>query len=380
MSGVVGAVTGFASAFAVVLAGLTAVGASPAEAASGLAALCVAQGVLAIALSWRTRLPLSFAWSTPGAAVLVAAKGTTGSFGAAIGAFLVCAALIVLTGAWPRLTRMLERIPTAVSGALLAGVLLPLCLAPVSAVRLHPLVGGGVVVLWLVLHRVAPRWSTPAAMVAAVVATVLLSGGGSADASWLPSFRFVAPVADPLVALSLGVPLFVVTMAGQNVPGLAVLRTLGYDTVPTRSVLVGTGVAAGAAALFGAHAVNLSALSAAIMAGPAAHPDRSRRWIATFSGGVVYLALAFVAAPAVHLIGDGSPVLVEAAAGLALLGAFASGLRSSLAEPRGRIAAAATFLVVASGVAVLGIGSAFWGLVVGAVVYWWTRRTSTMDV
>jgi benzoate membrane transport protein len=368
VAGVVGAVTGFASAFAVVLAGLTAVGATPAEAASGLFALCVVQGVLAMWLSWRTRLPLSFAWSTPGAAVLVAAKGTTGSFGVAVGAFLVCAALLVVTGAFPALARALTRIPIAISGALLAGVLLPLCLAPVTAVRHEPVAATAVVVVWFALHRLAPRWATPAAIVLAVVLTVVVAGGVPASGPWLPSIRPVAPVFDPLVALSLGVPLFFVTMAGQNVPGIAVLETLGYQRVPTRAVLLGTGVGSGVAALFGAHAVNLSALSAAIMAGPSAHPDRSRRWVATFTGGVTYLALAALAGAAVHLFGDTSPVLVEAAAGLALLGAFVSALVESFREPGTRLAAAATFLVAVSGVSLVGIGSAFWALVVGGAV------------
>ncbi|PJJ71946.1 benzoate membrane transport protein [Diaminobutyricimonas aerilata] len=371
-AGVIGAVTGFASSFAIVIAGLQAVGATPAQAASGLLVLCIGQGVLAVLLSWRTRLPLSFAWSTPGAAVLVSAHAVTGDFRAAVGAFLVCGVLILATGLWPWLRRTVVRIPRPVGSAMLAGILFPICIAPVTASIEIPLLALPVVGVWLVLVRLAPRWAVPAAMVVAAVGIGMTAGG-----DWLvgdgvaPRVEFVVPVFDPLVIVSLGLPLYIVTMAGQNVPGFAVLTTLGYDDPPARAVLVGSGAVTAFGSVFGAHAVNLAALSAAIMAGPDAHPDRSRRWIAAVSGGVVYLALGLAAGLASALVAAAPPVLITAVAGLALLSALIAAVVAALEEAEHRIAAIATFLVVASGVTIAGIGSSFWGLVVGGVVMAW---------
>ncbi|WP_432565677.1 benzoate/H(+) symporter BenE family transporter [Kineococcus sp. SYSU DK003] len=375
-AGIVAALTGFASSFVLVLAGFAAVGASPEQAASGLFALCLAQCALACLLSWRTGRPLSFVWSTPGAALLVAAQGRTGSYEAAVGAFLVCAALFVVTGAWPWLARLVRRVPPPVAGALLAGVLFPLCLAPVTALQVQPLAAVAVAGVWLVLRRVRPALAVPAAMVVALAAT-LLSLDGTPALDWAPRLVPVLPEADPFVIVSLGVPLYVVTMAGQNIPGFTILETLGYRDVPTGRVLVGAGVGSAGAALFGGHAVNLSALAAGIIAGPGASRDPSRRWIAAVAGGAGYLALGLLAAPIAGLVGSTDPVLVEAVAGLALLDSFVGGLVSALADAPQRVTAALTFAVVASGVAFGGVGSAFWGLVVGLVVFWWVRRPAT---
>nr|WP_240614412.1 benzoate/H(+) symporter BenE family transporter [Amnibacterium flavum] len=370
VAGIVAALTGFASSFAIVIAGLLGVGATPAEAASGLLALCVLQGLLAIVLSWTSRLPLAFAWSTPGAALLVAAQGSTSSFGAAVGAFLVCGILVILTGLWPALGRAMTSIPAPVSGAMLAGILFPLCIAPVTATIEAPLFAIPIVLVWLILQRLAPRWAVPAAIVIAIVGVAVMSGGSPLGSSnWAPGLHFVLPVLDPLTIVSLGIPLYIVTMVGQNVPGFAVLGTLGYTNLPTRSMLVGSGIATTLAAPFGGHSVNLAALSAAITGGPDAHPDPGRRWIATLSGGVSYLALGLVAGAAGAFIDHASPVLIVAVAGLALIGAFTTGVVSAFADPEHRLAAAVTFVVVASGIAVAGIGSAFWGLLAGLGVY-----------
>ncbi|WP_203417592.1 benzoate/H(+) symporter BenE family transporter [Kineococcus radiotolerans] len=367
-AGAVAAVTGFASSFVLVLAGLAAVGATPAQAASGLLALCLVQCALAVVLSRWTRLPLSFVWSTPGAALLVAAEGRAGSLGAAVGAFLLSALLVVVTGAWPALARLVRRVPTPVAGALLAGVLLPLCLAPVSAVRADPVAGLAVAAVWLVLRRVRRAFAVPAAMLVALAFTAAALPG-TATLEWVPRLVPVAPELDPSVVVSLGVPLYVVTMAGQNIPGFTILETLGHRRVPTGRVLVGAGLGSGAAAVFGGHAVNLSALAAGIIAGPGAGKDPSRRWIAAVAGGAGYLVLGLLAAPIAGLVGSTDPVLVEAVAGLALLDSFVGGLVSALDDAGQRVTAALTFVVVASGVSFAGVGSAFWGLLVGLLVF-----------
>jgi benzoate membrane transport protein len=372
VAGLVGALTGFASTFALVIAGLRAVGATPAEAASGLLILCLTQAVIAIALSLRYRMPLSFAWSSPGAALLIAAHATTGDFSAAVGAFIVCGLLIVITGLWPALTRAITRIPTPIASAMLAGILFPICLAPVLASVQLPLLALPIVIVWLVLYGIAPRWAVPGALVVTVVVI-----GISAGTAWLhggvvaPHLAFVTPTFDPLVIVSLGLPLFIVTMAGQNVPGFAVLRTFDYPEPPARTILVGSGILSAGGALFGGHAINLAALSAAIMAGPDAHPDRSKRWIATVSGGVVYLVLGLCAGLATSLVSASPPILITAVAGLAMLGALVSGITASLEQPENRIVAIITFLVVASGIVVAGIGSPFWGIVAGGAVMLW---------
>jgi len=369
LAGVIGAVTGFASSFALVIAGLIAVGATPAEAASGLLALCLGQAVLAIALSWRFRMPLSFAWSTPGAALLIAAEGTTGSYATAIGAFVIAGLLIVLTGLWGPLGRAMTRIPMPLAGAMLAGILFPICLAPVTAVIDEPLLAIPVVLVWLVLVRLAPRWAVPAAMAVAVVAiAVTASQSGMLDATVAPALVLTAPVLDPLVIFSLGIPLYIVTMAGQNVPGFAVLRTFQFAPVPARAILVASGGMTVLTALLSGFALNLAALSAALMAGPDAHPDPRRRWVSPVAGGVTYVLLGLAAGVATAVVAAAPPILIIAVAGLALLGAFTTGLVSAFEAPETRLTAAATLIVVASGVVVAGIGSAFWGLVVGALV------------
>jgi benzoate membrane transport protein len=360
-AGVVGTITGFFGSVAVLLAGLTAAGATAEQAASGLAALCVANGALSFAFSLRLRIPLCFAWSTPGAALLVAAHPS--SFGTAVGAFVLAGLLGVVTGAVPAFARWIDRIPAALSGGLLAGVLLPFCLAPVREAVVTPWTVLPLVVVWLMLSRFAPRAAGPVVIVAALVITVLQGTAGSALA---PIPRLVAPALDPVGVIALGVPLYLVTMAGQQLPGIAVLRANGYRP-PTRVALIASGAASALIAPLGGVQVNLAAITGAIMIGPDAGEDRSRRWISGVSSGCTYLVLAGVAGVVAGLVGDTPPALVEAAAGLALLGAFVGAISSAMTRADTRVPAAVTFLVVGSGIAVAGIGSAFWGVIAGGL-------------
>jgi benzoate membrane transport protein len=313
-------------------------------------------------------MPISFAWSTPGAALLVAAAAVTDDFGAAVGAFLVCGALIVLCGLWPALGRAITSIPRPIASAMLAGILFPICLAPITAAVQLPWLALPVIITWLVLFRLAPRWAVPAAMLVAAVGIAITAGSSMfAGASLAPTLQFVVPSFDPAVIVSLGLPLFIVTMAGQNVPGFAVMSTFGY-TVPPRPALVASGAGSMLAALFGGHAINLAAITAAIMAGPDAHPDLRKRWPASVTAGVLYVLFGLAAGVATTLISAAPPILITAVAGLALLGALVTSIVSALEAVDRRIPAIATFLVTASGVSIIGIGSAFWGLLVGAVV------------
>ena len=373
-AGIVAAITGFASSFALVIAGLQAVGATPGQSSSGLLILCVLVAVICMILPLWLRIPISFAWSTPGAALLLAAGSTgTFSFSDVVTAFMVCAVLIVLCGLWPALGRWITRIPKPLASAMLAGILFPICLTPFVAiadtsVTLYVL---PVVVTWLVLFRVAPRWAVPAAMAVAIVAILVFAGTDWLGESRIaPHIEFVAPTVNPAVILSIGLPLFIVTMAGQNVPGIVVMNTFGY-AVPPRAALVGSGSASALGALFGGHVINLAAITAALMASPEAHPDKDKRWIATFSSGVVYLLLGLGAGLATALVTAAPPILITSVAGLAVLGALITGITSALEDPLHRVAAIITFLVVASGVVILNIGSAFWGLLMGGVVMLW---------
>lgn len=364
--GLVTALVGFTSSFAVVLAGLQAVGASTGQAASGLAALCALQGAGTVWLSLRYRRPLTLAWSTPGAALLVSAAGMQLGWSAAVGAFVVCGVLLADTGLWPWLGRTVAAIPAPLAQAMLAGVLLTLCVQPVLALSRTPLLVAPVVVLWVVLQRFAPRWSAPAAFALALVIGVAIADGTGVSLR-VPTLSFTAPTFSWAAVVGLGLPLYVVTMAAQNVPGVAVLAAAGYR-VPWRPALLltGAGTAAGAAA--GVHAVNLAAITAALPASPEAHPDPDRRWVAAVTAGVAYLAVAPAAATLAGLMAQAPPGVIESVAGLALVGTLTASLAAATADPAERLPAVAAFLVAAGGVSILGVGAAFWALVAGLVL------------
>jgi benzoate membrane transport protein len=364
LAGVVASLVGFAGAFAIVLAGLRAVGADDAQASSGLLVLSVSMGAVGIVLSWRHRIPLSIAWTTPGAALLVTAGHVHGGYAAALGAFMLAGALIVVAGLWPAMTRAIVAIPAPLANGLLAGVLLSVCLAPVRSLVDHPGLTAPVLVTWLVLTRFARRWAVPGALVAAAIGVALDPVAGAGPAHLLPQLTLVAPRFDVGTLIGLGLPLFVVTMVSQNVAGISVLAAHGYRA-PLRPVLVTTGAATIAGAPFGAHGINLAAITAALTAGPDADPDPARRWIAGVSGGAVYLVLGLAAGLATALLAASPPILIEAVAGLALLGTLGSALRAATAVDEEREAAMITFVVTASSVSVIGISSPFWGLLAG---------------
>ena len=367
-AGLLAAFVGFASSFAVVLRGLSAAGATPAEAASGLMAVSVAMGIGGIWLSLRTRMPVSVAWSTPGAALLASTGAVEGGFAAAVGAFLVSGVLIVAAGLFRPLGRAVAAIPAPLANAMLAGVLLGLCLAPVRAVAEAPAMGLAIVITWAVVARLNRLLAVPAAVVVTavlVLATTTLPAG-SAAAMW-PAPILIIPQFVPATLIGLVLPLFLVTMASQNIPGMAVLNANGYRPDPG-PLFTCTGLLTLAGAPFGSHAVNLAAITAAICAGPEAHPDPARRWIAAAIAGGFYVVFGLLAGGATVLIAAAPPVLIEAVAGLALLGAFGNALLGAVADPRQREAAVVTFLVSASGLAIWGIGGAFWGLLAGGAM------------
>jgi benzoate membrane transport protein len=370
-AGIIAAVVGCTSSFAVVLTGLAAVGASPREAASGLLALSLMQAAGMIWLSRRFRMPIVLAWSTPGAALLAGTQGIEGGWSAAVGAFLLVGVAYVLTGLWPALGRLIARIPPQVAQAMLAGVVLELCIAPVESLVDNPWAIAPIALTWLLGVRLWPRWAVPAAFLAAaiVIAVDLVRHGeGIAASSLVPRLAFTSPTWTGAAIVGIALPLYIVTMASQNVPGVAIMKSLGYE-VPWRESIVTTGLTTMASATAGGHSVNLAAISAALAAGPDAGPDRDRRWIAAQAGGWTYVVLAACSAALTALVAVAPSGVIATVAGLALLGTLASALQAAVAEPDGREAAAVTFLVAASGVSALGVGSAFWAIVAGLVVH-----------
>ena len=365
LAGILAALVGYASTFTLVLSGLTHVGGTSAQAASGLFSVCLALGLLNTIVVWRMKIPLSFAWSTPGAAFLLTLPAVEGGFPAVTGAFLVVAAMVVASGLLRPLARAVASIPGPIAGAMLAGILLKLCLAPVRAVAEVPWLALAILAAWVVGLKFARRFAVPLAVAAAATGLALTANlAPNALAVSLPSLSFVAPAftLDALVRIAL--PLFVITMASQNLTGLAVMRANGFEVAAGPPFVV-TGLASAAVALFGGLTVNLAAITAALAAGPEAHPDPTKRWVAPIAAGFTYFVLAFLATLAAAFIAASPPILIEAVAGLALLPSLASALNGALADEETRLPAIVTFVTSASGVTLAGIGGAFWGLIAG---------------
>ena len=377
LAGILTALVGFTSSFAVVLTGLRGVGASPAEAASGLLAVCATQGLGILWLVRRHRIPLTLAWSTPGAALLASTGVVHGGWPAAIGAFAVVGGLIVITGLWPRLGDLISAIPTPIAQAMLAGVVLELCLVPVRGFVGHPWLVGPSLLAWIVMLRLARKWAVPAAFAVtlAVVGADVARRAGP-HGSIVPHLAWTTPTLTPASLLSLAIPLYIVTMAGQNVPGVAIMASYGYQ-VPWRETMAATGIGTAAGALAGGHAINLAAITASMAASPDADPDPGRRWLASWTAGWAYLVLAVASTALTVFISVAPPDVIGAVAGLALLGTLSSSLAAALAAPGAREAAAITFVVAAAGLSFLGIGAAFWALAAGLLVHTVLRRHPT---
>ncbi len=358
----VATLVGFGSTIALVLAAGAALGATGPEMASWVAAISVGKGAGSILLSTWSRVPVVLAWSTPGAALIA---GSTGfGMGDAVGAFVAAGLLMALTGALPQLTRAVSRIPQTIAAAMLAGVLLPFCLALVQAAA-----GTPGLVLPLVAVFVAVRLVSP--LYAVLAALGLGLGLAAAQGGALPPlvfdaqpFVFIAPAFTVPALLGLGVPLALVTMASQNLPGFAVLKGAGY-TAPVARALGVTGAGSALAALFGAHTFSMAAITAAICLAPEVHPDPARRWRVGLVYGALWIALGLAGSLVVPVIMALPAALIAAIAGLALIAPMSAAAATALTPEATRFPAAATLIVTASGVSAFGIGAAFWGLAAG---------------
>ncbi|PZU55756.1 MAG: benzoate transporter [Brevundimonas sp.] len=360
----VATVVGFGGTVALVVQAGQAFGATPAQIVSMVTALCLGIGLPGALLSWRLRMPVVLAWSTPGAALLAASTLGLG-WANAVGAFVVAGGLMALTGLLPALGRLAQRIPASVASAMLAGVLLPFVLRLFAVVPTETALAVGLLAVFIVARRLWPAWALPAVLGAAVVVLALRGQIGLPPGTGLfGTLSPVMPVFDTKVAVSLGLPLFLVTLASQNLPGLVVLRAAGYEP-PANRLILATGLASVVAAPFGAHGVNLAAITAALCTGPDAHPDPARRWIVGVVYGGFYVVVALFAAPLAGLFIAMPPAVLAIITGLALVAPLTGALATMLAKTAEREAAVLTFAATGSGLALFDLGAAFWGLVVG---------------
>lgn len=352
-------------------------GASSSQTATALAVMLVGYGVLSIGLSWWLKMPVSVVWSTPGAAFLASSVLLGIEFSEAVGAFLVASILIALTGLWPWLGRVVGKIPPQISAAMLAGVIFPFVISTVNAAIGFPFLIAPVLLIWFVLNRLYPIWASPAAILTGFLLIGLSSEVNDYSMrTFLPELLIVMPSFDLGVIIAIGIPLYLITMASQNLPGLAIMNSLGFK-LPTRAVFATTGAGSTVTALFGGFGLNLAAITAALNADASAAQDPNRRWIASSWGGVVYILFAIFAAPFASFVMAVPRDLLLALAGLALLNTFAGALKSAVVDESMRLAGTVTFLVGAAGITILGIGGAFWALVAGVLV-WLTYKPSAL--
>jgi benzoate membrane transport protein len=370
-------IVGFASTILIIMEAARTVGATPSQQASWAASLCFGMAITSLVLSYLHRMPMVTAWSTPGAALI--ATSTSGvAYENALGAFVVAGLLMALTAFIKPLARAIERIPGPIAAAMLAGVLVRYCLGVPGAAQAMPLAVLPLIVLYFALRAAYPLLAVPVAVAGGIVAALLMGNlGGACCTLAITWLEWTTPRFDAAAIIGLGVPLFLVTMASQNLPGFAVLKASGYEP-PVQSALAVTGLWSAIAAPFGSHAVNMAAITASLVTGPECHPDPKKRWLMAWPYFAMYAAIGLFAASFIGVLGALPKPLITAIAGLALFGPL-FGSASAMFKEQGAVEAAlVTFVVTASGLSVdlaagglliKGIGSAFWGLAAGLLIY-----------
>jgi len=366
VAGFVAVLVGFTSSVVIVFQAAAALGATPAQTTSWVLALGLGMGLTSLGLSLRYRQPVLTAWSTPGAAVLVTA-GVGVGMGEAVGAFMLCALLIIAAGASGWFERVMNRIPQGLAAALLAGVLARFALDAFLSLRTQFALVGAMLAVYLLGRRLWPRYAVPGVLAAGIAVAALQGQLHLGGIDWqLAKPVFTMPVFSLSAAVGIALPLFVVTMASQNLPGVAAQRANGYQT-PVSPVIATTGVAGLLLAPFGGYAFNLAAITAAICMGREAHEDPAKRYTAAAMAGVFYLAVGLLGGAVVGLIAAFPKELVLAVAGFALLGTIGTGLSVAMKDDASREASLITFLVTLSGLTLWRIGSPFWGVVAGTI-------------
>ncbi|MCY4207719.1 MAG: benzoate/H(+) symporter BenE family transporter [Roseovarius sp.] len=359
------AMVGFFSSFTIVLHGLAGVGADTDQAASGLMAAALSMGLAGMFLSYRFRMPVSAAWSTPGAALLVVAGSLETGFAEAVAGFLVAGLLTVVAGLCRPIARLAESIPAELAQGMLGGVLLSICLAPVNAMIEAPLVIAPVIISWLVVGRLNRLMAVPGAVAVAALVILLTADMDQAPvASPVIQPEWTIPVFSAASVVGIGIPLFIVTMATQNIPGIAVVRSCGYRQ-DAGSSIAAVGIFSILSAPFGALSTCLAAITAAMCAGDESHPDKGLRYWSAIVAGAFYCILGLSAGVITWFASLAPPMLLASVAGMALLGVLANSLATAFGDSKYRDPAAVTFLVTASGITLLGLGAPVWGLLAG---------------
>lgn len=369
LSGLIAILIGWAGPNVLIYSVAQAAGLSDATAMSWLWAHAVFTGIATIYLSLRFRMPIMSTWSTPGIAFLVTALPGI-AFPEAVGAFLTSAVLVFLLGAFKPLTKAVQAIPPHLAAALNAAILLPFGFKAAQAFGLQPALVGAMVLAYFVVRQISARWAVAAVLLVGIVASTALGLLHPAHISLVPTIpQFVMPAFSLHATINLALPLTLLAFTGQFVPGFGVLKVAGYEPEPA-PIFRSCGLASAAAAFFGCHNLTLGAMITNIVSGPEAHPDGGKRYTAAVWGGVFNIAFGLFAGTFLHLMGILPAAAIAALAGLALLGAMGSSLQAGLSAKPGSLAAPAIILVTLSGIAPLGIGAAFWGILAGLAINW----------
>lgn len=368
-AGFIAVLVGYTSSVAIIFQAASAAGAQDAQLASWMWALGIGMGLSCVGLSLAWKAPVLTAWSTPGAALLATSLGDIG-LSQAIGVFIVSSALITLCGMTGWFQKIMNWVPHHLASAMLAGILLRFGMDLFTSLQAQPALVFVMVATFILARRLLPRYSVPLALLAGMAMASLQGQLPLGGLDWAPAHPvWMAPSFSVSALIGVALPLFIVTMTSQNVPGLAVLRANGYSHVPASPLISWTGLTGIILAPFGGFAYNLAAITAAICMSPDADPDSHERYKASVWAGIFYFLTGIFGATVVALFAAFPQELVAAIAGLALLGTLGSSVHDALAIPAHRESALITFLATASGMSLLGIGSAFWGLVIGMVCH-----------
>ncbi|BCG69269.1 benzoate transporter [Mesorhizobium sp. 113-1-2] len=370
ISAFVAAIVGFGGTLAIVIAAAHAVGATQIQTASWVTTICLAMAIESLWLSWRTKMPVITAWSTPGLALMAASTGF--SIGEAVAAFIVTAILLIATGLFRPLTQLISRIPPSVASGMLAGIVVTFALNAVKTVPVDPWLILPLITAFFLIRLFHPALSVLSVLIGGGLAAFLTGRVGGLPTPELSTLTLIAPDFTVKAIIGLALPLYLVTMASQNLSGLAVLRAAGYHPEPGPLIGV-TGLFSLLSAPFGGSTTNLAAISAAICTGPDVHPDPAERWKTGPFYALAYLIFAIFGASLVAIFAVLPQSLIVLVAGLALMASLANALAIALKDEADRMAATVTFVVTASGLTLFGVGAAFWGLIAGLVVLFLDR-------
>lgn len=373
VAGLIVVLVGMTSSAIIVFQAASSFGADSAVSSSWLGSLCLAMGVLTIYLSLKYKTPILMAWSTPGAALLIASSQGV-AMSDLIGAFLLSSLLIIICGVTGIFEKAMSRIPLGLASALLAGVLLNFTLSAFMSFNTEPVLIFTMFLTYIVVKKFMPNLTMLFVLLVGISVAALTGQLHFENIKLLPTqFTFTNPTLSWSVMIGIGVPLFIVTMASQNITGVTIMRSYGYAN-PTSRILAKTGVANFITSFFGGFAINLAAITAAIAMSPESHPDKQKRYVAGVVSGMIYIIIGLIAGTVTSLFSAFPKELIAAIAGLALIGTVSGGLQKALSDENEKEAAFITFLIAASGLKFLNIGAAFWALAIGAVVLYFSKK------